>query len=194
MATSGSDDDLAAATIGELKPYAIQVVLEDYNPRWPNWYAAEAASVRDALGSLVLRLEHTGSTSVPGLAAKPVIDILLAVPDTTDEAAYIPALEGIGYTLRIREPHWYEHRCLIRRVEDGAPYNVNLHVFSPELAAVEIERMLAFRDRLRTHDGDRAYYDATKRELAQRSWKYVQHYADAKSDVVEAIMARALQG
>ncbi|MBF6332141.1 GrpB family protein [Nocardia transvalensis] len=194
MATSGSDDDLAAATIGELKPYAVPVVVEDYNPEWPAWYAAEAASVRDTLGSLVLRIEHTGSTSVPGLAAKPVIDILLVVPDTTDEAAYVPPLERAGYTLRIREPDWYQHRCLIRRVEDGAPYDVNLHIFSPELGAAEIERMLAFRDWLRTHDDDRAYYEAAKRELTQRRWKYVQHYADAKSDVVEEILTRALEG
>ncbi|MCM6774731.1 GrpB family protein [Nocardia sp. CDC159] len=181
-------------TIGDLAPYAVPVVVEDYNPEWPVWYAAEAAAVCEALGSLVLRIEHIGSTSVPGLAAKPVIDILLIVPDTTDEAAYVAPLERAGYALRVREPDWYQHRCLIRRVEDGAPCDVNLHVFAPELGAVEIERMLVFRDWLRTHEEDRAYYEAAKRELAQRRWKYVQHYADAKSNVVEEILSRALQG
>jgi GrpB-like predicted nucleotidyltransferase (UPF0157 family) len=194
VATSGSDDELAAATVGALKPYAVQVVVEDYNPDWLAWYLLEETAIRSALGPLALRLEHTGSTSVPGLAAKPIIDILLLVSDTADEAAYIPPLEGIGYTLRIREPDWFQHRCLIRRVEDGAPRSVNLHVFSPESGSVEIERMLAFRDWLRSHDDDRAYYERTKRELAERRWKYVQHYADAKSDVVEEILARALPG
>src|SRR2546430_1494095 len=193
MATSGSDKKTAAATIGELKPYAVKVVVEDYNPEWPTWYADDEAKIRAALGPVVLRIEHHGSTSVPGLAAKPLIDILLLVPDSADESAYVPAMEAIGYTHRIREPDWYEHRCLIQRVEDGAPHSINLHVFSPELAAVEIQRMLAFRDWLRTHEDDRAYYERTKRDLAKREWKYVQHYADAKSEVVEEILRRALE-
>ncbi|MFQ6395859.1 GrpB family protein [Nocardia sp. KC 131] len=189
-----SDDEITAATIGDLKPYAVKVIVEDYNPEWPTWYSQGEAALRAALGTLALRIEHTGSTSVPGLAAKPIIDILLVIPDTADEATYIPALEAIGYTLRIREPDWYQHRCLIRRTELGAPWSVNLHVFSPEPGAPEIERILAFRDWLRTHDGDRTYYERIKRELAQQDWNFVQHYANAKSDVVEEILSRALRG
>jgi GrpB-like predicted nucleotidyltransferase (UPF0157 family) len=194
VATLDSDDDIVAATIGELRPYAIAVRIEDYNPAWPAWYAAESAAIRASLGALVSRIEHTGSTSVPGLAAKPIVDILLVVPDTADEAAYVPALERVGYRLRIREPNWYEHRCLVRRMDDGAPYDVNLHVLPLDLGAVEIERILAFRDWLRSHETDRTYYEGTKRELAQRKWKYVQHYANAKSEVIEAILAQALPG
>ncbi|MCP2291479.1 GrpB family protein [Nocardia amikacinitolerans] len=194
MATLDSDDELAAATVGELKPYAVEIVIEDYNPAWPAWYAEDEAVIRAALGTLALRIEHTGSTAVPGLSAKPLIDILLVVPDAADEAAYVPALEVAGYTLRIRQPDWYQHRCLVRRVEDGARWSVNLHVFDPELGAPEIERIVAFRDRLRTHDDDRKYYEQVKRELAQRNWKFVQHYANAKSDVVEEILGRALPG
>jgi GrpB-like predicted nucleotidyltransferase (UPF0157 family) len=189
-----SDDDIAAATVGELMPYAVDVLIENYNPAWSAWYAAEAAAIRTALGALLKGIEHTGSTSVPGLAAKPIIDILLVLPDTADEVAYLPALERMGYRLRIREPNWYEHRCLVRRVEDGAPYDVNLHVLPPDLGAVEIQRILAFRDRLRSHEADRTHYEQTKRELSQRKWKYVQHYANAKSEVIEAILARALPG
>ncbi|WP_249644450.1 GrpB family protein [Nocardia sputi] len=188
------DDDIAAVTIGELEPYAVEVVLEDYNPAWPSWYAEEKAAIGAALGGVALRIEHTGSTSVPGLAAKPLIDILLVVPDTADEAAYIPALEAAGYSLRIRQVDWYQHRCLVRRVESGAPRNVNLHVLSPESGAVEIERILAFRDRLRANDDDRSYYERTKRQLALREWKFVQHYANAKSAVIEEILGRALSG
>ncbi|MGY2091129.1 GrpB family protein [Nocardia gipuzkoensis] len=188
------DDEIAAGTVGDLRPYAVKVVLEEYNPAWPDWYAEEEAVIRASLGAVALRIEHTGSTSVPGLAAKPLIDILLLVPDTTDEPAYLPALEAAGYTLRIRQPGWYQHRCLVRRVDTGASRDVNLHVLSPESGAPEIERILAFRDRLRTHDSDREYYERTKRQLAQRDWKFVQHYANAKSAVIEEILGRALSG
>lgn len=192
MATT-SDDEYAAAVIGEFEPPSAKVVIKDYNPDWPEWYRVEQTAMRAVLGPLALRIEHTGSTAVPGLAAKSVIDMLLVVPDSSDEAAYIPALETVGYTLRSREPGWYQHRFLNRRVHEGAPHDVNLHVFPPELAAPEIERILAFRDWLRTHEEDRAYYERTKRGLAQHNWKYVYHYANAKSDVVKEILSRALR-
>ncbi len=188
------DDGIAASMIGDLQPYAVKVVVEEYNPAWPTWYAEEEAAIRAALGDLALRIEHTGSTSVRGLAAKPLIDILLLVPDAADEAAYLPALEAAGYALRVRQPDWYQHRCLVGRVESGARRSVNLHVFAPESGAPEIERILAFRDWLRTHEDDRNYYERTKRELARREWKYVQHYANAKSEVIEEILGRALPG
>lgn len=163
------------------------VVLAEYDPAWPDLYAREATRIRDALGERVLLLEHAGSTSVPGLAAKPRIDIVLVVPNSADEAAYVPALEAAGYTLKLREPEWYEHRLL-----NGPDTALNLHVFSS--GCPEIERMLRFRDWLRTHPDDRDLYERTKRELARREWKYTQHYADAKSEVVEAILARAHAG
>jgi len=137
------------------------------------------------LGDRVRLLEHAGSTSVPGLSAKPVIDMILAVPDSSDEGAYVPPLEAAGYVLRIREPDWFEHRLF-----KGPDTNINLHTFSE--GCLEIDRMLSFRDRLRTHDDERIRYEETKRELASRQWTYVQFYADAKSEVVEGIIARAL--
>ena len=191
MATA-SVEEIAAAAVNAPQPYAVKVVIEDYNPEWPTWYASDEEAIRAALGPGVVRIEHTGSTSVPGLAAKPIIDILLLVPDSADEPAYVPALESIGYTLRAREPNWYEHRLLVQRAEDGAPHSINLHVHSPESAAPEVERILAFRDWLRTHPDDRARYESIKRDLANRDWKYVQHYANAKSDIVEEILSRAL--
>ena len=157
-------------------------MLAEYDPAWPALFEREATRIRSALGDRVRLLEHAGSTSVPGLAAKPIIDIVLAVPDSSDEAAYVPELEAAGYVLRIREPDWFEHRLF-----KGPDTNVNVHVFTDD--CVEIDRMLAFRDWLRTHDDDRLLYERTKRELAARDWKYVQHYADAKSEVVAEIIA-----
>jgi GrpB-like predicted nucleotidyltransferase (UPF0157 family) len=179
-----SEDELRASLVGDAPLSSGPVVLVDYDPDWPRLFSREAGRIGDALGGGALQIEHTGSTSVPGLAAKPVIDIVLVVADSADEAAYVPALEAAGYVLRIREPEWFEHRLL-----KGPDTSVNVHVFSP--GCPEIERMLLFRDWLRRNEADRALYERAKRELAQKEWKYVQHYADAKSDVVEQIIARA---
>ncbi len=160
------------------------IVVADYDPAWPRLFEAEAAKVRAALGKAAMAVEHVGSTSVPGLAAKPVIDINLTVADSADEAAYAPALEAAGYRLIVREPEWHEHRML-----KGADPSVNLHVFStgcPELA-----RMRLMRDWLRASPEDLALYAATKQRLAQGEWALVQDYADAKDAVVSEIMARA---
>ena len=179
-----TEEELRAATIGPPQPLNGPVLLVDYDPDWPRQFAGEAAKIRAALGERALLLEHVGSTSIPGLAAKPILDIVLVVGDTRDEAAYVPPLEATGYVLRNREPAWYEHRVL-----KGVHPAVNLHVFPA--GCEEIERMLLMRDWLRAHEDDRELYERTKRELAQRTWKYTQNYADAKTAVVEEILARA---
>ena len=179
-----SDEALQSVTVGVRVPHNAKVTLVEYDPAWPVLFEREAARIRGALGDAVVRLEHTGSTSVPGLAAKPIIDITLLVPDSADEAAYVPQLEAAGYVLRIREPDWHEHRTF-----KGPDTDVHLHVFSR--GSVELDRMVGFRDWLRTHPEDRDLYERTKRELAARTWRHVQHYADAKTAVVEEIMARA---
>jgi GrpB-like predicted nucleotidyltransferase (UPF0157 family) len=159
-------------------------VIVEYDPNWPGLFQREAERITGALGPRALRIEHTGSTSVPGLAAKPVIDILLVVADSADEAAYAPALESAGYLLRIREPNWHEHRMF-----NGRHTDTNLHVFSS--GCPEIDRILVFRDWLRSNAADRDLYARTKRDLAQMEWKGVQNYADAKTPVIEEILGRA---
>ncbi len=124
-----TEEQIRAATVGELAPHAAPITLQDSDPEWPRLFEREEARIRAALGDRVLGLEHTGSTSVPGLAAKPIIDMTLVVEDSADEAAYIPALETAGYVLRIREPEWYEHRLF-----KGPDTNVNLHTFSRAVA------------------------------------------------------------
>ena len=181
------DDEIRAATIGEPTRADGPIYLAPYDPEWPALYQREAERIRSILGDRVRLLEHAGSTSVPGLSAKPVIDIVLAVADSADEDAYVPRMEAAGYVLRIREPDWLEHR-----VFKGPDTDVNLHIFAAD--SFEIVRMLAFRDRLRSDDDERGRYEATKRELAAGEWTYVQDYADAKGEVVEGIIARALAG
>jgi GrpB-like predicted nucleotidyltransferase (UPF0157 family) len=147
-------------------------------------YEREAARIRSVLAERALRIEHVGSTSVPGLPAKPVIDIVLVVTDSADETAYIPALTATGYRLHVREADWYEHRML-----KGPDTDINLHTFSA--GCPEIDRMLMFRGWLRINPADRQLYARTKLALAQREWMFVQNYADAKSAVIEDIIARA---
>lgn len=179
-----SDEDLQKITVGERKPHNAPITLVEYDPRWPELFEREADRVRSILGHKALRVEHVGSTSVPGLCAKPIIDMLLVVADSADELSYVLALEDGGYMLRIREPEWFEHRLF-----KGPDIDINLHVFSAGTS--EIERMLRFRDWLRTNDTDRDKYARAKRSLAQRVWRHVQHYADAKTSIIQEIMNRA---
>src|SRR5207342_161333 len=98
------EEEIRASTVGEPPPIYPEIVVADYNPAWPEWFARAEEQIRAALGDRVLLLEHVGSTSVPDLPAKPLIDIDLVVADTTDEDAYVPSLEAAGYVLRVREP------------------------------------------------------------------------------------------
>ncbi len=184
MSETGGEEYIRSVTIGELSRLDGPVFLADYDPAWQSLFHREATRLRAILGDGLVRLEHVGSTSVPGLAAKPVVDILLVVPDSSDEAAYVPELEAAGYMLRVREPEWHQHRLL-----KGPDTDVNIHVFS--VGCVEADRMVRFRDHLRVSDADRELYERTKRQLAQHAWSLVQDYADAKGTVVDAILSRA---
>ena len=182
-----SDEEIRAVTVGEIPPHDATIHLSAYDADWPRLYEREAERIRGALDDKVVQLEHVGSTSIPGLSAKPLIDVVLVVADSSAESSYVPELEAAGYVLRIREPDWFEHRLF-----KGPDTNVNVHTFS--VGCEEVDRMLAFRDWLRTHDDDREHYERAKHELAAREWKYVQNYADAKSAVVEEIIGRARAG
>ena len=177
-----ADELLETGLIGGVEKREIRIV--DYDTDWPKKFETHARIIADALGGSALRIEHIGSTSVPGLAAKPIIDILVVVPDSADESAYLPQLEAAGYVLRVREPDWHEHRMF-----KGPDTDINLHTFSE--GCPEVDRMLTFRDWLRVNPADRQLYARTKSALAQKEWTFVQHYADAKSAVIDEIMTRA---
>ncbi|HEU5235602.1 MAG TPA: GrpB family protein [Pyrinomonadaceae bacterium] len=164
-----------------------KIFVVDYDPFWPEKFQEHAAILSQALGSKALSIEHVGSTSVPGLAAKPIIDVIVLVEDSGDEPAYLPSLLEAGYVLRIREPHWDQHR-MVRTPE----LDVHVHIFST--GCIEVTRQLAFRDHLRRNAEDRLFYQSVKRRLAKEDWPDMDAYARAKTEVVEQITARALLG
>ncbi|WP_238580680.1 GrpB family protein [Streptomonospora alba] len=159
-------------------------MIVEADPKWPYLFQREADRIREALGATAVSVEHVGSTAVPGLCAKPCVDVLLTVPDPGEEEAYVPPLERAGYAVAHREPEAEGHRLL-----RGPDVNTNVHVYGP--GAAEAERLLLFRDRLRADPADREHYAQVKTELVQRRWESVQAYADAKADTVDEILARA---
>ncbi|MDG4810449.1 GrpB family protein [Micromonospora sp. WMMD1120] len=169
--------------VGEAPKSWQSISIQDYDPAWTARYAATNALLNEVLGELILHSEHVGSTSVPGLAAKPIIDIDLLLEDTADESRYVPALEGVGYRLVLRQPWWHGHRMLVGPAED-----INLHVW-PQDAPEPIRHRL-FRDWLRSHPEDRELYAATKRRLARETAHRADDYSLAKNDVIDRILAR----
>jgi GrpB-like predicted nucleotidyltransferase (UPF0157 family) len=162
-------------------PEALEIGLHDHDDRWADVFAEHRQRIRSALAPLEVEIEHIGSTAVPGLAAKPIVDLVVVVPDVTAEAEYLDPLLDAGYVLRVREPG---HRLVRTPARD-----VHVHVYGRGAAAVE--DYLLLRDRLRADAEDRALYERTKRELIARRWDDMNDYADAKTDVVVAIRERA---
>lgn len=181
--SSGVDEERGAyldrVLIGGREPAEISVV--DYDERWPVRFRAIAERIRQAVGEVASGVQHIGSTSVPGLAAKPIVDVLLTVADVDDEAAYVPALESAGFLLRVREP---AHRMVRTPARD-----VHVHVYQP--GRPEVRDYLDLRDWLRVDAEDRELYAATKRMLARQQWDDMNDYADAKTEVVLDVLARA---
>lgn len=177
-----ADEPLETGLIGGTEKRVIKIA--DYDPGWPKKFEQQAEVIGEALGDSALRIEHIGSTSVPGLAAKPIIDLLVVVADSADESVYLRQLEAAGYVLRVREPDWHEHRMFRSPEKD-----VHVHIYSA--GSPEIERYLTFRDRLRRNADDRDRYEQKKRELAGKEWSDMNEYAQAKTEVVEGIIAAA---
>ncbi|KAI1313951.1 GrpB domain protein [Xylaria venustula] len=180
-------DEKSVERIGTRPPKPIEIV--DYNPEWPARFAGLEQRIRNALGDRVVAVQHVGSTSVPGLPAKDVMDIDLVVADPTNEESYVPDLQAAGFTFILREPKWYQHR-LFSLLE---PYT-NLHVFGPD--SPEWVRHRLFRDWLREHEDDRERYTAVKREAAGVSaaaGENVQQYNERKEPVIRDILQRIFE-
>jgi GrpB-like predicted nucleotidyltransferase (UPF0157 family) len=176
-------DQLRRVLVKGLQPVWVEVV--DYDHQWPILYQRVADRLRRQLGERARLVEHIGSTSVPGLGAKPVIDVVIGVDDPDDEAGYLPDLLDGGWQLRVREDR---HRCLRGAESD---MQVNLHCYCPD--GPEVTCYLLFRDHLRTHPADRERYAAAKLALAGREWPDMNYYAEAKSPIINEILERAAQ-
>lgn len=184
--TAGEDDpgdtpERETGLIGGVEERTIVVV--PYRQDWPETFRLHAARIAAALGDAALQIEHIGSTAVPGLAAKPIVDMLVVVADSADEDAYLPALERAGYALRVREPAFEEHRMLRTAERD-----VHVHVHVLSAGSPEVGRYLRFRDALRGTPFLRARYQALKQALATQEWQDMNAYAEAKSGMIEAII------
>jgi GrpB-like predicted nucleotidyltransferase (UPF0157 family) len=175
------DAELDEVLIGGREPAIVELVA--YDPEWPARFEAERAYIDAALGPLARRIEHIGSTAVPGLAAKPVIDVLVEADDPDAEQQYVPLMQSAGYVLRVREPR---HRMFRTPARD-----VHVHVWPA--GSAEATDYLLLRDWLRTHADDRLLYESVKRALAGRRWRDANYYAEAKTPVIQAIKARARQ-
>jgi len=158
----------------------LRVNIRPYSEEWPLAFARIRESLRGALSARAQRIEHIGSTAVPGLDAKPVIDILLEIHDVTDFDVR-EILKHAGYHLVVDEPG--------HRMFRSSSHDVHLHVWQSSDA--EIERHLLFRDRLRENNADRLFYAREKRRLATTEWPTQNDYAQAKSPVIAQILARA---
>jgi GrpB-like predicted nucleotidyltransferase (UPF0157 family) len=162
-------------------PEALELELHRHDERWSGIYLEHRQRIRNALAASDIEIEHIGSTSVPGLAAKPIVDIVVAVEDITAETDYLDPLIAAGYELRVREPG---HRLVRTPARD-----VHVHLY--ERGAPAIGEYLLLRDRLRSDADDRALYESTKRALLGTRWDDMNDYADAKTDVIVAIKERA---
>ena len=143
-------------------PTGYTLRIEDPDPTWAGRYERLEAEIVAALGDRVLGIQHIGSTAVPGLPAKPIIDVDLTVADPVDEAGYVPDLQALGHVHWLTEPDWHQHR-LFKNLDEP---RVHLHVFGPGCPEVDRHRM--FRDWLIAHPEDRARYAQAKRRAAER--------------------------
>ncbi|CAD5990986.1 GrpB family protein [Agreia sp. COWG] len=162
-------------------PESRTLTLHDHDPRWAERYLEERRRILEALVGHEIEVEHIGSTAVPGLAAKPIVDIVVAVDDITAEEDYLDQLIEVGYELRVREPG---HR-LVRTPQR----EVHVHIYERGDGAVG--DYLLLRDHLREDVQDRALYQGVKQQLIARNWSDMNEYAEAKSEVIAAIKGRA---
>lgn len=177
-----NDKSLEVGVIGGKEKPKIEIV--EYSQNWPDNYEEHKNEIQKYLGEVALAIEHIGSTSVPNLSAKPIIDILLIVKDSSNEDKYLKKMEAAEYQLRVREPDFHEHRMFRTKEKD-----VHIHIFSE--GSPEIDRYLLFRNRLRNNEVERIMYEQLKINLAKSNWSDMNEYADAKTKFIEQIIELA---
>jgi GrpB-like predicted nucleotidyltransferase (UPF0157 family) len=165
-----------------------QIVVIDYDPNWPSLYEQEKDRIAAALGEGVVQIEHIGSTSVPGLAAKPIIDIAVGVADFEEARAYVPIIESLGYTY---EPGFEADLPERRFFWKGLPSRHTYHIHMAEPGSLEWIKPILFRDYLRAHPAEARQYQALKRKLALRYGSDMEAYVKGKTEFVRSILSKA---
>ena len=158
-----------------------EIVLVEHDPAWTRRFSVLRELLVTALADVAIRVEHIGSTAVPGLAAKPIIDMQVAVPDPDQEEPLAAPLQRLGYEIRVREPGHRMFRTLAR--------DVHVHVW--RAGGTDERRHLLFRDWLRHTREDRQRYEEVKRSLSARPWEDMNEYAAAKTAVIAELLERA---
>lgn len=159
------------------------VVIVEYNPRWPAMYEEERQSILTATGDLIVAIEHIGSTAVPGLGAKPIIDIMAAVRELVDAERCVTPLKTIGYEY---VPEYNDIIPERRYFHKGPPEARTYHLHMVELTSDFWEQQLLFRDFLRTHPEEAQEYYRLKKGLAEKFGSDREGYTDAKTSFIEA--------
>jgi GrpB-like predicted nucleotidyltransferase (UPF0157 family) len=172
----------------EYREMSKAIVIEDYDPQWPMMYAIESDRIRNVLGNLLVAIEHIGSTSVPGLAAKPRIDIMPAVAseDVLDQT--IEPVTSLGFEYISRFEDEMPYRRLFSR--DGGDEQIAVNIHTVAINSEFWERHLLFRDYLRTHPDVADEYACLKRQLAPR-FSVTSDYALAKTEFIKSIEVKA---
>lgn len=171
-----------------------KIAIIEPNPAWPQRFFDTKARIEAVLGSTAVAILHSGSTSVPGLPAKDIIDIDLVVKDIKDEKSYVESLEKLGFLFLFREPGWHQHRFFVDEGDRPGTHAINLHVFGPDCA--EVERHRIFREWLLTSPNDLQLYARVKRECAsdsENAGESMQEYTVRKSKIVQEILDRAFR-
>ncbi|UPK92146.1 hypothetical protein LCI18_003081 [Fusarium solani-melongenae] len=176
--------------VGKRTSEKLPLKIEPPDPAWPQQFQTLKSIIQEALGHKALSISHVGSTVVPNLPAKAIIDIDLTVPDPTAETTYIPALESKGFQFLTREPMWHEHRFF----NTNNPYYCNLHVFAHGTA--ELVRHRIMKEWLTTHEDERELYARAKMEAMEKSnllGETVMQYNFRKQQVIREILERAFR-
>lgn len=173
---------------------SLKIAIVEPNQAWPQRFLEIKSRIEAVLGSTAMAVLHAGSTSVPGLPAKDVIDVDLVVKDVKDEAAYVKQLESVGFVFLFREPAWHAHRFFVDEGDRPGAYAINLHVFGPDCPEVEKHRI--FRTWLVEHPADLQLYAGVKRECAaaaEAAGESMQAYTQRKDEVIRGIMNKAFR-
>jgi GrpB-like predicted nucleotidyltransferase (UPF0157 family) len=168
------------------------ITIVEPSLEWPQRFEEVKERIQKALGALILDIAHAGSTSVPGLPAKDIIDVDLTLRDPTDEASYVKPLEEAGFRFLLREPQWHQHRFFVENWPKA--YHVNLHVWGPD--SPEAARHRIFRDWLLKTPADVELYAKVKREAAEQTavaGDSMLEYTQRKDKTIQEILGRAFR-